>query len=341
MDRRRFLKGVAAAGLAVSGLTAMGEMFVPFAEALDVPRFNFAHITDLHLDVNGKSNWQHRERSVPLFIDALRQLQRLPKPKLKFVVFGGDQIHYGPNDRESLDVFQKWTDHLDMPFYVLLGNTEVSPIKGVSKLKREDYLKAWSQNGFKSGQSSWAFDPVRGVRVIGFDVTVDGKPYGEAGDEGLKWLEEELTQNKSKKLIMVFTHQLLMPTTPQDVTPVWSLWMVKNHEKVRNLLERYPNVRLVVSGHHHASKVVTAGRITYVSDPAIVTYPCAFRFFTVGPEGIHLKNIGLGDKTTLARAHELLVSDPYAKIYDPEAPQKVADYSVGLDPRDRETTLRM
>lgn len=341
MDRRRFLKGIVTTGAAVSGLSALGGLFVPFAEALDVPRFNFAHITDLHLDVGGKSNWQHRERSVPLFIDALRQLQRLPKPKLKFVVFGGDQIHYGPNDRESLDVFRKWTDHLDMPYYVLLGNTEVSPIKGVSKLKREDYLKAWEGRGLRPGQSSWAFDPVKGVRVIGFDVTVDGKPYGEADAAGLTWLEAELKQNKSKKLIMVFTHQLLMPTTPKDATPVWSLWMVRNHEKVRSLLERYPNVRLVVSGHHHASKVVTAGRTTYVSDPAVVTYPCAFRFFTVGPEGIHLKNIGLGDKAIVARAHELLVSDPYARIYDPEAPQKAAAYSVGLDPKDREATIRL
>jgi hypothetical protein len=341
MNRRRFLKGVAAAGVSVSGLTAIGELFVPFAEALDVPRFNFAHITDLHLDVRGESNWQHRERSVPLFIDALRQLQRLPKPKLKFVVFGGDQIHYGPNDRESLDVFQKWIAHLDVPYYILLGNTEVSPVGGVSKLNREDYLRAWSGKGLKPGHSSWAFDPVHGVRVIGFDVTVDGKPYGEADAAGLKWLEEELKQNKSKKLIMVFTHQLLMPTTPKDITSVWSLWMVKNHEKVRVLLERYPNVRLVVSGHHHASKVVTAGRITYVSDPAIVTYPCAFRFFTVGPDGIHLKNVGLDDKATLARAQELLVSDPYAKIYDPDAPHKVAEYSLGLTAKDRETQIKL
>ena len=212
MNRRKFITGVAASGVAL----AAGEVFIPFAEAADIPRFNFAHLTDLHLDVKGESNWQHREKSIPLFIEALRQLQRLPK--LNFVVFGGDQIHYGPNDKESLDVFQKWTAHLNMPYYILLGNTEVSPVSGMSKLVKEDYLKAWSGHGLKPGHSSWAFDPVRGVRVIGFDVTVDGKPYGEANTKGLEWLEGELNEYRGKKLIIVFTHQLVMPTTPRDTS---------------------------------------------------------------------------------------------------------------------------
>ena len=336
MNRRDFLKGLAATG-AVAG--SAGSLFVPFAEAVEIPKFSFVHITDLHLDVKGGSTWQYREKSVPLFIDALRQLGRLPK--LKFVVFGGDQIHYGPNDKESLDVFQKWTAHLNMPIYILLGNTEVSPVGGVSKFGREEYLKAWSGKGLKPGRSSWAFDPVKGVRVIGFDVTVDGKPHGVASPAELKWLENDLGENSDKKLIMVFTHQLLKPTSPQDKTPAWSLWMVKNALKVNDLLERHPNVRLVVSGHHHVSKVETVGRITYVSDPAIVTYPCAFRSFTVTRDGISLKNIGLDDRDTVNRAKELLISDPFARMYDPLAPDKVALFTNGLNALDRQAMIKL
>ncbi|OGW39619.1 MAG: hypothetical protein A2010_13105 [Nitrospirae bacterium GWD2_57_9] len=338
MKRRDFLKGVAA-GLAVAGAGAAGGLFVPFAEALEVPKFAFAHITDLHLDVKGDSTWQYREKSIPLFIDTLRQLQRLPK--LNFVVFGGDQVHYGPHDKESLNVFQQWTAHLNMPYYILLGNTEVSPITGISKLGRDEYLRAWAGRGLRPGHSSWAFDPVRNVRVIGFDVTVDGKPYGEASLLELKWLEGELKANRSKKLIILFTHQLLMPTCEKDRSQEWSLWMVKNHTRVRELIEKFPNVRLVVSGHHHASKVETAGKITYVSDPAVVTYPCSFRAFSVDREGIHLRNIGLNDKAAVSRAKELLESDPYAKMYDPEQPHNVSAYSSGLSQRDRETRIKL
>lgn len=335
MERRRFIKGLAAAGLTLT----VSDLFVPFAEAIEVPKFNFAHITDLHLDVRGDSTWQYREKSVSLFIDALRQISRLPK--LDFVVFGGDQIHYGANDKESLEVFQKWTAHLNMPYYILLGNTEVSPINNVSKLTKADYVKAWTGKGLKQGSTSWAFDPVKGVRVIGLDVTQEGKPNGYASPDELKWLENDLKENKSKKLIIVFTHQLLLPITPKDSTPEWSLWIVKNHEKVRSVLERYPNVRLVVSGHHHASRVISAGNITYVSDPAIVTYPCSFRSFTVTRSGIQLKNVGLEDRNSVNRAKELLISDPYAKMYDEAAPQKAADFSLGLTEKDRETTIKL
>jgi hypothetical protein len=38
---------------------------------------------------------------------------------------------------------------------------------------------------------------------------------------------------------------------------------------------------------------------------------------------------------------ELLVSDPYAKMYSPGAPQKVAAYSVGLTENDREFTIKL
>jgi 3',5'-cyclic-AMP phosphodiesterase len=321
-------------------MTAMaGEMFVPFAEATDIPKFNFVHITDLHLDVSGENSWQYREKSVPLFIDALRQITLLPK--LNFVVFGGDQIHYGPNDKESLDVFLKWTAHLNMPYYILLGNTEVSPVSGVSKLGRDDYLKAWNGRGVRAGSSSWAFDPVRGVRVIGFDVTKNGKSHGEASAESLTWLEHELKGHRDYKMIIIFTHQVLLPTVEKDKGAEWSVWMVKNHEAVRNLIRQYPNVRLAISGHHHASKVTTVGKVTYVSDPAIVTYPCAFRSFSVTRAGIHLRNVGIDNADAVTRARELLISDPYAKMFDTMAPQRAADYSVGLTPQDRETKIKL
>ena len=323
--------GAAAAAPVLDGL------FLPLAEAKEVPSFSFAHISDLHLDVQGTSTWQHREKSVPLFIDTLRQLGRLPQ--LRFVIFGGDQVHAGPRDRDSLFVFKQWVHQLAVPYYVLLGNAEVTPVPGASRLLKADYLAAWRGRGLAPGRTSWAFDPVPGVRVIGFDVTVDGRPYGEASPAGLTWLEGELHASRDRRLVIVVTHQLLLPTTPRDATPEGALWMVRNAAVVRDLLDRYPNVRMVVSGHHHVTKVETVNRITYVADPAIVTYPCAFRVFTVTRDGISLKSIGLEEKAIVGRARELLAADPYARLYDPDHPENVLAYSVGLTEQDRESTI--
>jgi 3',5'-cyclic-AMP phosphodiesterase len=337
MNRRNFIKNVTLAGAAFTAAPLLGDQFIPFAEAADIPKFSFAHITDLHLDVKGTSTWQHREKSVPLFIDTLRQLGRLQK--LKFVVFGGDQIQAGPSDRASLFVFQEWTRQLDLPYYILLGNTEVSPIPGESKLSKADYLLAWRGRGVGPGRSSWSFEPEKGVRIIGLDVTVAGKPYGDVGSAALAWLRNELAASRKARLVIIVTHQLLLPTTPRDTMPEWSLWMVRNHAAVREVLEQHPNVRMVISGHHHASRVETVNGITYVADPAIVTYPCAFRVFTISREGIHLKNIGLDEKNIVARARDLLAADPYARLYDPVDPQNVIAYSLGLTELDRETTI--
>jgi 3',5'-cyclic AMP phosphodiesterase CpdA len=339
MRRRAFLRTLAAAGASLAGAPYFGRQFIPFAEAREVPTVMFAHISDLHLDVHGSSTWQHREKSVPLFIETLRQIGRLPQ--LAFVIFGGDQVHAGPNDRDSLVVFQEWTKHLDVPWYVLLGNMEVSPVAGESKLSRADYLSAWRGRGLGARRTSWAFDPAKGVRVIGFDVTVAGNPHGEASPEGLRWLEDELRASRDRKLVIVATHQLLLPTTPLDRTPAWSLWMVKNHAVVRDLLEGFPNVRLVISGHHHVSNVETVNNITYVADPATVTYPCAFRVFTVAREGIHIRNVGLEERGIVNRARDLLAADPYARMYDPANPQNVLAYSAGLREQDREATISL
>jgi 3',5'-cyclic AMP phosphodiesterase CpdA len=339
MKRRDFIRNIALTGAAITASPLLGDLFIPFAEAADIPKFSFAHITDLHLDVKGASTWQFREKSVPLFIDALRQLGKLQK--LDFIIFGGDQVHAGPRDRDSLFVFQEWTKQLDLPYYILLGNMEVSPVPGVSKLLKEDYLLAWRGRGIGPGRTSWSVEPVRGVRIIGFDVTVEGKPYGDAGPAALEWLVKELDASRKMRLVIVVTHQLLLPTTPRDTTPEWALWTVRNHAVVREVLDGYPNVRMVISGHHHTTKVETQNHITYVADPAIITYPCAFRLFNVSREGIHLKSIGLDDRNIVNRARELLAADPYARLYDPDNPQNVVAYSLGLTDQDRETTIRL
>jgi len=47
MKRREFIKTLALSGAAVIGPSLLGELFIPFVEAADIPKFSFAHITDL------------------------------------------------------------------------------------------------------------------------------------------------------------------------------------------------------------------------------------------------------------------------------------------------------
>lgn len=42
-------------------------------------------------------------------------------------------------------------------------------------------------------------------------------------------------------------------------------------------LEKYKNPMIILQGHYHATKITTKDNIIYVSTPAMVTYPMAFR----------------------------------------------------------------
>jgi hypothetical protein len=61
--------------------------------------------------------------------------------------------------------------------------------------------------------------------------------------------------------------------------------------------------------------------------------------FTVSRDGIHLRNVGLDEKNIVSKARELLLADPLARLYDPENPQNILAYSLGLTEQDRETTI--
>jgi len=59
----------------------------------------------------------------------------------------------------------------------------------------------------------------------------------------------------------------------------------------------------------------------------------------VGPEGINIRSIGVDEQAIVNRARELLLADPYARFYDPEKPENVLAYSIGLTEQDREATI--
>ena len=48
-------------------------------------------------------------------------------------------------------------------------------------------------------------------------------------------------------------------------------------EFLKKELEKYKNPIIILQGHYHATKITTKDNIIYVSTPAMVTYPMAFR----------------------------------------------------------------
>ena len=52
-------------------------------------------------------------------------------------------------------------------------------------------------------------------------------------------------------------------------------------DKMEEILNKYKNPIGVFQGHYHGAKITQKGNILYVSCPALVSYPNAFRMITV------------------------------------------------------------
>ncbi|HEX9925697.1 MAG TPA: hypothetical protein VGD99_23785, partial [Anaerolineae bacterium] len=53
--------------------------------------------------------------------------------------------------------------------------------------------------------------------------------------------------------------------------------VLKNGPELLTLLDSQPQVKVVLTGHHHLTKADTLGRRIHLACPALAIYPCAYR----------------------------------------------------------------
>ncbi len=99
-------------------------------------------------------------------------------------------------------------------------------------------------------------------------------------------------------------------------------------------------MKLVLSGHHHVTKVDRVGDLPYVATPATVQFPCAFRTFDVRDGAIRPGFHQVRDQKTLDLGRDLLVKGKQDEYGSGPGPESVDDYCLGLD-SDREASISL
>jgi hypothetical protein len=92
----------------------------------------------------------------------------------------------------------------------------------------------------------------------------------------MAWLKNELAAHVDK-LIVLAVHHPLHALAPIDQVPDWSNFVLKNGPELLTLLDSQPQVKVVLTGHHHLTKADTLGRRIHLACPALAIYPCAYR----------------------------------------------------------------
>ena len=251
---------------------------VPIPEARSEDSLLFINVSDIHYASASPAHGGTASASIGYVFQALvEEINRIQG--LDFVVLTGDLCsdaspHHLVEVRDILG-------RIRVPTYVIPGNHDIpDPGQGNESPGRPTFARIFQGHGPHGEQTFWAADPSPGWHLVGLDSTVPGTWQGQISQEQLRWMEEDLERNAGKSTILL-SHHGLIAHHPWDEEGDWKSYVARNAQEVRALLERFPSVCLVITGHHHLSAYRNEKGIAYVSCPSLVSWPCRFSRFEI------------------------------------------------------------
>ena len=226
---------------------------------------DFVHISDTHITDRASTSYKALGSSKELFADAVEQMNKMVG--LDFVMFGGDMVDTATED--NFYNFYSILSKLKYPSLNAFGNHEF-----YGDMTKEQVLGAirnYNPN-YIFDDTYYAFSPKTDYRIIVLDANIkDNKTaMGELPQEQLDFLDKELYENQDKVAVIVMHHAPVEPFVAKEHSIV-------NAKEMTDILAKYNNPIIVLSGHYHATKIRRIGNLVFVSTPSLVTYPMAFR----------------------------------------------------------------
>ncbi len=201
-------------------------------------------ISDTHLfaDPHGELVGITTADSLKVVLQEIRHLQ--PQPDL--LLLTGDL-----SQDESLQSYERLRDligPLAIPTYWIPGNHD-RPIRMEQVLSHAPFS---ADKVFQKG--GWNF--------ILLSSMLTGRVYGEISSESLHWLEQQLQQCDRPTLLALH----------HPPCPIESAWMdkigLRNPDRLFDLVDRYPQVKLITFGHIHQAFETKRNQMTILGCPS-------------------------------------------------------------------------
>ncbi len=235
----------------------------------------FVQVSDVHFSTrNVNTTFKLTAESPKLLDDVVAQINETPD--VNFVMFTGDLID--KSFEKELSAFLPHVEPLKYPWYMAFGNHDVCVGGYLTKSLYLDIISKHNKN-FNFKKPYYSFVPRKGYKVIVLDTIIDTRitSNGNIYPEELKWLDEELSKSK-KDIVLIFMHVPIVEPFPSEGH------RLLNAGEVQAIIEKYKNPIGVFQGHYHANKITQHGNVLYVSSPALVSYPNAFRVVNIKNE---------------------------------------------------------
>ncbi len=266
------------------------------ANAFAFSSFKFAAIADPHMSVASSLS---PDNGVKMFKDSVKLLQATIEDinkhgDIDFTVALGDLT----KDAEpwNVDRFKEVMDELKMPWYVVLGNHDISPIDtnkadrspGVT---RSNMIWTFQGHGYNGPGTHWGLDPLPNVHLVGLDSSITGDWGGRITQTGLDFLKKDLAVNPDKFTILLLHHQLTAYTEPEKTGENdFDKFVLDNADEVKSILKQNPQVAVTLSGHRHIStRYIKEDHAAMFTLPSTMTWPMRYVVFEVNRDKIAYK----------------------------------------------------
>jgi len=280
-------------------------------------------LPDTHISFKETEDWILYKESFVIFQDVIKNIKTVPE--LDFVVFGGDLTDNDDNTLSDLPLFLDSIEDIGVKYFAILGDREADLKNGYTK---QDFCAEFRRNGFGNQNFTyWAEQLQNNTLLIGLDTSVENKFEGKLPAEELLWLDNTLKANPDKFTVIVMHHPALQSTV-SDKT-VWKKFILQNADEFLNVINKYPQVKLVLSGHHHNYAVKNIAGKLFISLPSVVTYPNSYKILKIYPDRIEVENKNISYKQIIKKAKNILIKTSYARKFNVEKPQKVLKFQEG------------
>ena len=308
----------------------------------------FAVISDPHISIPQQKGvadgFKLGLQSQMLVEKTVAELNKIPD--LKFVLVAGDLTQ----DAEpwNIDALRRILDVLKVPYFVTLGNHDLSAVPHNLKdqpvtLSKFTVGSAFLGNsgGMVPGYTYYAKEVAKDLLLINLDTSRAQVYDPEAGmnDFGgyvdaaqLRWLENTLKANQGKTIIVLHHHNIANWAEGDKTNHnSWSWFKMDNGDAVQALYKRY-NVKAVFTGHHHIStRYQDIGGVFHFVHPSLVTYPMRFTLYDITPKGLkyEVRDVPVSAEV-LALAKKHFMSNKWWRDADqtdtPEGNQRYLDF---------------
>jgi len=280
-------------------------------------------LPDTHVSFKETSDSVLYRESFVIFQDVIKNIKNISN--LDFIVFGGDLINNDDSAFGDLSIFLDSIEDLNINSYTIIGDREADSKNSCTK---QDFCPEFRRNGFENPELSyWMQEPVKNVVLIGLDTSIENKQEGRLSSEQMQWLNEILSSNPDKFTI-ISMHHPAFSSSAADKT-IWKKYILENSQEFLSLIKKYPQVKLILSGHRHNYSVQNIDGKLFVALPSVAVYPNCYKILKIYPDKIEIENNDISFKQIIKKSKNIIIKTDYAREFNPKKPKKILEFQTG------------